>query len=196
MPVHAMIDIETVSSSPRAAVVAIGAVLFDPRRTDVDRSDTFFAALDYKKLKGVGPSDDDIFHEDPATLAWWEQQDAQVRAKVFAASEGSTAGCTRFEKWLRDSKVAFAWAFPPQFDLVILRHTFKRLGCKWPVHYRDERDARTVMRLGEARSLSFEDLYASTDKHDPVADVIAQARCVQRSLGVLLNLHQGDPFGP
>ena len=71
MPVHAMIDLETLHTTPGAAVLTVGGVKFDPF-SDAEPHSEFYYKLDidsqYRQV-----SDD--------TIAWWDGRIQKFKKK-------------------------------------------------------------------------------------------------------------------
>ncbi len=194
MSKHMMIDIETLSTRSNAAIVSIGACMFDP---NLEPTESYVVAAD-AFVVGVNPDYyyTGRFHVDPKTESWWKRQSKEARAglKINQASTLPLAldrFCTwieaqDFEKtttpWTKDS--SRVWANPPQFDLVILRdaaqHAYGSTNDV-PWHYRQETCCRTHMYLhpdaaADARGCQLDTgLIAHRADHDAVR----QARLVQ-----------------
>ena len=69
---HLMIDLETLATTPEAAVLTIGACKFDPRGNTI--ADTFYERID------VDSQDRDI---NPSTIEWWSKQDKAIQEDAF-----------------------------------------------------------------------------------------------------------------
>ena len=195
-----MVDIETLSSASDAAIVSIGACMFD-----LDK-DAEYASPDDAFIVGVDPD----YYTEPCphphfrintrTMKWWSEQsqDAKDSLQINQMSNISDA-MDHFYVWLaeqgfeKDSHptkpgAAHIWAKPPSFDLVILRHAAAHCygnTNEVPWHYRQETCARTHAWL-------FGDIVKSTyvgEKHDGLLsglfkhradhDAVRQARVVQ-----------------
>lgn len=166
---HMMVDIETRSSRSNAAVVAIGAVVFDQTG--------LFYVPGFEVY--ISPRNAEIYgHVDPATEAWWATQNADVRAKVFSGTIDSYEAFARFIAFVQRFKPDTVWANAPQFDLVILRNLARSLDMQFPMHYRTERDCRTLFDLGRSLGVDLAPAYADAIKHDPLSDAICQAKAV------------------
>jgi len=62
-----MIDLETMSTSPRATILTLGAVKFDPFTDEF--FDEMYIRIDIEEQEKVGRE------IDPNTLEWWGKQD-------------------------------------------------------------------------------------------------------------------------
>jgi hypothetical protein len=167
-----MFDIETVATSSDAAVIAIAAVPFGEAWATVPQPFTSFISPGLAVLYG---------RSDPKTVEWWNQQDPKVRDLVFGGLEQPQVAFQRLATYVDSYSPTTVWAFPPQFDLTILRYQFDVHGIKTPWHYRDERCARTLKAFGTTLGISYEDCYTRTDKHDPLADCENQVNVVLRT---------------
>jgi len=67
-----MLDLETMGNGPRAAIVAIGAVEFDPETGTV--GERFYQAVDLATAVSMGGE------MDASTVLWWMQQGDEARA--------------------------------------------------------------------------------------------------------------------
>ena len=169
-----MIDIETLSNKPNAAIVAIGAVQFDidtgelggEISLNIDPSSAQKAGLDV----------------DANTVMWWMCQSEMAREKTFfpkcpkavlPLDESLTNLCLW---WV---KGATLWSHAT-FDAVILRNAFGAVGIQTPWHYRDTRDIRTIYDLAKRKGYT-DSLVARPDgntAHSALDDAIYQAQYV------------------
>lgn len=159
------IDIETMDTGPQAAVVAIGARLF----TRDGPSKGFECFIDQMLAGQIGTVSEE-------TMKWWAKQDNAVRDQVFSGKLHPTDALFRLDQFLAEHKPETVWANSPSFDIVILRHLYKQCGRKFPFHYRDERDFRTLYAMG--RDLQVDTISAWQDMraHNPLDDATAQAK--------------------
>ena len=72
---HLMIDLETLATTPDAAILTIGACKFDPRSNDVD--ETFYKRIQLDTQENYNRT----INED--TLAWWSKQDKKIQEDAF-----------------------------------------------------------------------------------------------------------------
>ncbi|KPL28079.1 MAG: hypothetical protein AMJ72_05405 [Acidithiobacillales bacterium SM1_46] len=169
-----MTDIETLSSRNDAAVIAIGICAFDEHEI----FDSMEILIDPALAIG---------HRNPETVRWWSEQEPHVREKMFSGTLPPWAACDMLARFCGIYKNAKEiWANPPQFDLIILRHLFDECGVKFPMHYRTERDFRTLKALAHQRGIDYQSAYEGIDKHDAKDDAIAQAKATQIILRALL----------
>lgn len=179
MPTDIMIDIETMGSSPNAAVASIGAVAFDWLGDDLptpDEAEYFFVRVDLGNCQRLG------MEFDAATIYWWLQQEEEARKALVEGTpvglqkalrnlntyiEEQTAGLTKLER---------VWSHGATFDLVILGQAYRRAGVKQPWSFRQARDTRTLYNL---YYIPDQERPEDTNKHHPLWDAWRQARMVQ-----------------
>lgn len=140
--IDVMLDLETLSSKPNAAVVSIGAVAFNK---DGVAREGFYEVLDVEdqELKGR--------HISASTFKWWTQQSEQAR-KVFAETPSKTPmALARFEAYLygltSDVHARRIWGYGSTFDNVVLRSLYESYGMKAPWTYRGDMCYRTLKGL-------------------------------------------------
>ena len=178
---HIMIDIETMGKGPRSAIAAIGAVEFDPYGQGLGRE--LYHRVDLASSVAAG------LVIDADTVVWWMKQSEEARAELtnennaplhFALYElaDMIAGADR-----ADSST-IVWANGTSFDFPILAEAYRLCGLPQPWHYFNERDWRTVRKVGP--SIEFE---RTGTHHNALADACHQALHLQL---VMARLHQLD----
>ncbi|MFM9673750.1 3'-5' exonuclease, partial [Streptomyces galilaeus] len=70
---HVMLDLETMGQGNNAAIVAIGAVFFEPTTGEI--GDTFYRKIDLESAAQYGEID-------PNTVLWWLKQSDAARAEI------------------------------------------------------------------------------------------------------------------
>jgi hypothetical protein len=145
---HIMLDLETMGTSSNAAIVAIGAVLFEPATGKLNAS--FYRIIDLVDAAEFGELD-------AGTVKWWILQSEAAR-QIFSADE-QTVSLTRalcdFSEWLEEHQqderdMPQIWGNGAGFDCVILRNAFEATGIPTPWKFWHERDVRTIVELGRA----------------------------------------------
>jgi hypothetical protein len=145
-PVYAdlMLDIETLGTSHRSAVVSIGAVLFrldttDDLETIKDPERCFYAVLD---------TDDQLARgriTDSDTLDWWAEQSPEAQAVLRAPVEDVDSVLRRFMEFCRG--IRRVWGNGNTFDNAIIRDLCDTYGAEYPVFYSQDLDFRTLKYL-------------------------------------------------
>lgn len=170
---HLSIDIETMGKAPNGAIVAVGGRLFN--KDEMGKG--FEVYIEANSAQKFGTVDD-------STMQWWSKQDHEVYQRAFNGRILSPDAALRFLKFVEETQPEQIWAYPPQFDIVIMQSWFERIGLKWPFHYRAERCARTMRAWGESFGVNFDDCYSGITKHLPLDDATAQAKVVQKVLNL------------
>lgn len=140
-----MIDIETMGTSPDAAIVAIGAVEMDLDAGTLGRE--FYRRVGLASAVRAGGT------MDPETVLWWMRQGDEARAEI--ASEDAAHVSTvllEFATWLQDGGARHrnevrVWAKGAAFDPVILERAYVLAGGIAPWTYPNVRCYRTVAAL-------------------------------------------------
>lgn len=164
---HLMIDLETLATTPDAAILTIGACKFDPTATDVHS--TYYERIVLETQEDYGR----VINED--TLAWWSQQDKQIQEDAFGE------GTDRID--LRDAMKKLytfglgttnVWSHGAIFDVVIIEDICRSFQQAVTWKFWEVRDTRTLFDLAGV-SVRIE------GKHNALTDAVAQAQAVQES---------------
>lgn len=185
---HVMMDLETLATSPDAAVFQIGAVAFELRSGGkvYNGAKAFNQWVSARSCQSIGMA------VDPRTVAWWMDQVPDAR---IPAAKGMTEGVhiaealNALEVWpLETFEVSWAavegvWAHPSVFDVPILSLAWSRFGQKPPWDRRRVYDTRTVYLLAGGQP-EVESIGVS---HDAVNDCERQICQLQKAMAVLGN---------
>lgn len=171
---HVMLDLETLGTGPRAAVVAIGACEFDPRGVGT-QPDSFYRRVSLATAMAAG----DV---DPSTLLWWMQQSDAARKATFVGEAGSLESSLRaFNSWLDYidngglAKNVCVWGNGATFDNVVIRSAFKAVGLDPHWSFRNDKCYRTVMNL-----VPDQGFVRHGEAHNALDDAITQALYLQK----------------
>lgn len=176
---NVMIDLETMGTGPRSAIVAIGAVEFDPAGDELGRQ--FYIPVDLASSVAAGMT------MDPDTVLWWLKQGDAARAELTAADRMPLAhalqALSRFlagedGKTKRDQRIL--WANGTSFDLPILAEAYRLCALPDPWMYYNERDWRTLRK-----TLPPVDHERIGTHHDALDDACHQAQHLQRVMARL-----------
>jgi hypothetical protein len=165
MAKHLMVDLETMAVTPRAVVLTLGAVHFNPYGNGYgDKLYLRFDLDDQDKLNR---------EIDPNTLDWWAKQDPKVMEEAFSPDDRVPLkdAMDQFHKfaWGCD---AF-WAHGSLFDIAILEDLYRQIEKPVPWQYWQIRDTRTMFDLGWDPDMP------QASKHDALQDAIRQSIGVQ-----------------
>jgi hypothetical protein len=165
--VHVMIDIETMSTAPNAAILAIGAVTFT-----VDGGVDATTAREW--LVDLGDSVAHGGQLDADTVLWWTQQSERARRGLVATRQLREQAALEGLAWMLSCLPGkpSIWANGTDFDLTILRSALHRHGMRDLWAFWQQRDLRTLRKLmthvpAPAR--------AEDDKHGALRDAVHQA---------------------
>jgi exodeoxyribonuclease VIII len=165
MAKHLMVDLETMAITPRATVLSLGAVQFNPYGNGY--SDKLYMLIDIDNQDALGRE------VDPNTLDWWSKQDPKAMEEAFSPDNRVplAEAMDRFHKfaWGCD---AF-WSHGATFDLVIIEDIYRQLGKPLPWNFWQLRDTRTLFDLGWNSDMPKGDL------HNALQDAIRQSVGVQ-----------------
>lgn len=184
-----MVDLETLSTAPTAAILSIGAVAFEltgdgpirrisPSGVELEsRRYEFYAnvMLDSRNSK-----------VDDGTLRWWLGQSEAARARLSTPEPlWPSVAIADFENWLERLGVGDEfriWGHGANFDIPILEHAF---GRRVPWRYNAARDTRTLFHIAGAPWDDWFKEMAHGEEHDALADAHLQVRMVQRAWKML-----------
>ena len=160
-----MIDLETMSTEPNAAIVAIGAVIVDFESNSL--GEEFYRRISLKSSVLSGGV------IDPDTVVWWLKQGRLARREIYSASATIEKSCASFLKFVErngDVNTAKVWGDGASFDNVILSATFQRLRLSEPWKYWNDRCYRTVKNM-------YPDIKSNNEgtEHNALDDAKAQA---------------------
>lgn len=139
--VNVMLDLETMSTSSRAAIVSIGAVKFTLNDDAGDPIvDKFYRTVDARTCSAVGL---DISE---ATVKWWASQPRQVMDELRKDAIPLKDALTEFSKWYGTTSLP-TWSCGASFDLPIMQSAYEAVGMIMPWKYWHERCYRTMKEI-------------------------------------------------
>ena len=165
-----MVDIESLGTEPGAAVLSIGAVVFD---TDVDTDATFYDEISLQSNEDAGLT------FDADTIEWWLGQSDEAKT-VLTGGEPLADVLFNFAAWFDGVDADEVWANSPTFDCRLLGAAFDAVGVDVPWEYYHERDFRTLKNLPDVG-----DTFPKNDDavaHDAFDDAVVQSRAASAIL--------------
>lgn len=185
-----MIDIETLSTFPNAAVIAVAVVIRADENPKHPQARAWFIDQDFV-----------IGHQDSATLEWWASQAKAVRDLVFGGNQIPKEAFQEVNGFLQSNGITphqyndhedyRVYASPAMFDLPILRHTYQQLGLAPPWHWRAERCLSTMKKeILDNFSIEIADVTPEL-AHHPIHDCLAQFEELDLCLQVMRNATWG-----
>jgi len=175
-----VIDLETMSTLPNAAIVSIGAVAVRDRVPVGE----FYVRVQLETALDVGCV------VDGDTMEWWMRQDVDARQEVDGSQEAGSLyqALTDLDAWLQQTAAGgrfLVWGKGPSFECTILTSAYRAFRRDAPWYFRNERCMRTLLDLyPEAADLPFEGI-----QHHALHD----ARHEAAQLIMALTLHESRP---
>jgi len=166
--IHAMVDLETLSTNTNAVILTIGGVKFDPH-TSVIPSQGMYFKVDVDSQTAIGR---EVMQE---TMDWWGEQTKEIQEEAMGEKdriplEQMTKNINKFAVG-----VDIFWCQGPLFDYAILGNIYKQLGNPVPWQYWQIRDSRTLFSL-VPRDLNEK----RSGQHNALEDCYFQAKKVQK----------------
>jgi DNA polymerase III epsilon subunit-like protein len=172
-----MVDIETMSVLPNAAILTIGAVKFNRMGLlpELSKCDTFYRRITIDSCINMGLT------SSPDTIEWWNNQDKEIKYEAFDNPDRIVIGnaLKEFAKWFKGSTKI--WGHGDDFDCVILSNAFRVCNIDVPWKFWNTRDTRTLFDLA---NISIRDL-PQDNAHHALHDAYRQVIGVKKSLEIL-----------
>lgn len=143
-----MLDLETAGQGPDSAIIAIGAVQFDPAAGIV--TERCYLPVDLASSVAAGGV------IDPSTVTWWMRQSDAARTELTRPAIQIGSALDAFAVWLArigDPAKTEVWGNGAAFDNIILAGAYKRIGRAAPWPFWNDRCYRTVKSLFPAIKL-------------------------------------------
>lgn len=139
-----MIDCETMGNGSKAAIIAIGAVKFDPKLKRIH--DRFYSRVDLQSCLDVG------LEVTAGTIMWWLEQSDVARAEFKGVLPPLKKALEGFSAWMNrqmspTEKAHTVWGNGATFDNVILTNAYNALKMERPWSYKGDRCYRTVRAM-------------------------------------------------
>lgn len=138
MAKHIMIDFETLSTNPNAAVLSLGAVALTKQGLT---GEEFYVNIDGDDCKKLG------LHESASTVAWWESQSQEARDTLQVDKKLLLVAMTMFSTWVRTVGGTHVWGNGADFDNPILKSCYEALGADTPFKPYNGRCYRTIKNI-------------------------------------------------
>ncbi|MGY2573181.1 3'-5' exonuclease [Vibrio sp. C8] len=146
MSIHVMLDLETMGNTSNAAIVSIGAVVFNPETGEL--------GADFEEVINLNSS---AYYGDldASTVTWWLTQSEEARA-IFQRDTPKSSlkdALLELNQWfadLGDAKEIQIWGNGSGFDNVILTNAYKAVRIKPNFTHWNDRDVRTIVEMGRS----------------------------------------------
>lgn len=180
---HAMIDLETLGTGPSAAIVQIGAVMFNLETTEIYRD------LGFNVYVRLGSYNNEV---DNDTIAWWLQEEgaAELGRNLERTALPLSQALDMLSNWPDRfpgvhgwKDIEAVWSNPGSFDLAMLTDAYRRCWKRDPPwSHREHRCFRTLWNvLGYRPMAEIEGLRP----HNALDDAAAQANQAQQVVRAL-----------
>jgi len=131
-----MVDLETMGQGPNAAIIAIGAVMYDSEiRYD------FYRVVDLQSSVSAGGA------IDPSTVMWLLKQSEAARSAFLRNGVPIARALQDFNEWSNTFGEFELWGNGANFDNVILRSAMERCYLSPPWKFWNDRCFRTLKAL-------------------------------------------------
>lgn len=177
--VHVMVDLETLAVTPSAAIMSIGAVVFDAQGV---HEDTLYKEIDTGSCTNLGMS------VDVKTIDWWEAQEDAARQTYLNCTTPDTnshirdalADFTLYLHHVAKNKIKVGdvelpdvcvWGNGASFDNAILIQAYTACGSNQPWPFWNDRCYRTTAAL-----IPYVARVQEGTHHNALDDAISQAK--------------------
>lgn len=162
---HVMVDLETLSTKPNAAIISIGAVTFNPATGELGK--TLKVNIQMQSCIDAGLA------VDGDTLEWWFKQSKEAQERATQNAVPLLSGLKLFRDFLiyNASTNPHIWGNGSDFDNVILGNAYAATGQKAPWKYSKNRCYRSMKDLAPSIEMKREGVH-----HDALSDAISQAK--------------------
>lgn len=137
-----MVDLETYSTKPNAAIRSIGAVVFDNYGTNEEY---------FRPIKDLNNQKLFEFDIEARTVKWWKEQSEEAKAQFISKPQLHIVDAMEeFRNWIRSiggQRSVRLWGNGAAFDNVILGHAFKVTGVKQPWEFWNDMCYRTMKNM-------------------------------------------------
>ena len=172
-----MLDLETMSTHPDAAIISIGAVEFDIATQAI--GERFYTVVD------LGSSVETGGIMDARTVLWWMQQSDAARNALAQEGQHIAESLKSFSEWMKrcgEKDQLCLWGNGAAFDNVVLASAYKRLGIPQPWTCWNDRCYRTVKAMHPTVKMQ-----RAGTHHNALDDAESQARHL---IAMLSNKHE------
>jgi hypothetical protein len=163
-----MLDLETMGTTNSAAIVSIGAVVFDEKMI----GQTFYARVSLADAMKHGGE------VEGSTIMWWLRQSDAARQTLQDSPQPLAVALTGFNAWLQDLSLEAGgmlrlWGNGAMFDNVIIESAYRRLDLEPAWTYKAHRCFRTLKNMFPVDLPAFDGA-----EHNALDDAIYQAKWV------------------
>ena len=178
-PLHLMLDLETASTRPDAAILSIAIVPFEPLGEGRSADYCYCANIDLTSCFLEGD------HIDADTQSWWQRQSPAARIALLDASKctirRAITEAYNHLAGLAETRELVMYSRGIDFDFPILEHAIRKYvePSEMPYKYWNKRDVRTILALA---GVSKDDVPRVGDAHSAISDCLTQIAQVQYAM--------------
>lgn len=169
-----MLDLETLSVNPNAAILTIGAIKWNRRGPLLPMRELpqFYRRIELKSCVEVGREINE------GTKKWWSEQSKEAQYEVFGHPDRIPLkqALEEFKEWYGFS--TSVWANGDDFDCVILSESARACNVEVPWKFWQTRDVRTLYDLGNVKKRDL----PNNGAHNALDDCYNQIIGVKRAL--------------
>ena len=140
-----MADIETLGTKSDSTIFQIAAIAFDIKTGD--------HISKFNRIANIEENDE--MNVTGSTLVWWLNTNKELFTNLLNSGEGSsTKLLIDFQSWLMDLTnlgELYLWGNGILFDNKMIQHQLESIGIYYPIHYKNDRDLRTLVDLASAK---------------------------------------------
>lgn len=135
-----MIDIETMGTGSKAAIIALGAVKFDAAGGEDQEWEKFHTRIDLRSSVALG------LEMDASTVEFWMKQPEAWAALSEHEPVDLASALEGFSSWFGTESLP-VWGNGATFDNVIVRSAYRATGQPCPWNHWHDRCYRTIKNL-------------------------------------------------
>lgn len=148
MRIDIMTDIETLGTNANSTIIQVSAIAFDITTGEY--------ISEFNKVADISKNERPV-EVTGSTIQWWLTTNKHLFAELINGGSKSSEEVLRdFRFWLLDVcegdiSVLHLWGNGILFDNKMIQHQLESLGLTYPIHYRNDRDLRTLVDLAGAK---------------------------------------------
>ena len=135
---HVMIDFETLSTNPNAAVLSLGAVILTSAGLT---GEEFYVNIDGQDCINLG------LHVSQSTVDWWATQSQEAKDALEVDKKPLLEAMTLFNTWVKKAGGSHVWGNGADFDNPILKSCYEAINADTPFIPYNGRCYRTIKSI-------------------------------------------------
>jgi len=170
-----MLDIETLGTSHRAAIIQVAAIVFNENGWSEMANAEFDMVVNATSsiIRAGGEVTQD-------TIDWWKKHDPHALYKLCEESDGINHVFLKLKGFILEANNPLIWTYGAAWDLAVIEHARSTLGADKMWNYKQPRDVRTICKLAESNG--WERPKCDYEEHDALHDCRYQVNCLLDAL--------------